>query len=79
MFNFLPQIPSQPNQQQMVNMMTNFASQNPLFQRAQQMAQGKSEQELMQVAQNLCQQRGIDIQAAYQAFQQFGAMFGGKQ
>lgn len=36
----------------------NFNS-NPLFQRAQQMAQGKSEQQLEQTAENLCKQRGI--------------------
>ena len=32
---------------------------NPLFKRAQQMANGKSEAELRQIAQNLCQQKGI--------------------
>ena len=47
---------------------------NPLYQRAQQMAQGKSEAEIRQIAQNLCQQRGIDIN---QAWQQFQSMFGG--
>lgn len=47
---------------------------NPLYQRAQQMAQGKSEAEVRQIAQNLCQQRGIDIN---QAWQQFQSMFGG--
>lgn len=43
---------------------------NPLFQRAQQMAQGKNEQQLQQTAMNLCQQRGIDINQAWQQFQQ---------
>ena len=43
---------------------------NPLFQRAQQMAQGKSEQQLQQTAMNLCQQRGININQAWQQFQQ---------
>lgn len=43
---------------------------NPLFQRAQQMAEGKSPEELEQVARNLCQQRGIDIDAAMKQFQQ---------
>lgn len=43
---------------------------NPLFQRAQQMAQGKSEQQLQQTAMNLCQQRGIDMNQAWQQFQQ---------
>ena len=46
---------------------------NPLFQRAQQMAEGKTPAELEQVAKNLCQQRGIDIDSAMQQFQQ---MFG---
>ena len=46
---------------------------NPLFQRAQQMAAGKSPQELQQIAKNLCQQRGINIDEAYNQFKQ---MFG---
>jgi hypothetical protein len=46
---------------------------NPLFQRAQQMAAGKSPQELQQIAKNLCQQRGINMDEAYQQFRQ---MFG---
>lgn len=51
----------------------NFNS-NPLFQRAQQMAQGKSEQQLEQTAENLCKQRGIDMQQALKQFQQFKKM-----
>lgn len=53
----------------------NFNS-NPLFQRAQQMAQGKSEQQLEQTAENLCKQLGIDMQQALKQFQQFKKMFG---
>lgn len=53
----------------------NFNS-NPLFQRAQQMAHGKSEQQLEQTAENLCKQRGIDMQQALKQFQQFKKMFG---
>lgn len=53
----------------------NFNS-NPLFQRAQQMVQGKSEQQLEQTAENLCRQRGIDMQQALKQFQQFKKMFG---
>jgi hypothetical protein len=41
---------------------------NPLFQRAMQMAQGKNEQEIMQIAQNLCGQKGIDINKAFEQF-----------
>lgn len=61
--------------QQMLNQML---ANNPLFQRAQQMAQGKSEQELKQIASNLCKQRGIDINNAFNQFQeQMTMMFGG--
>lgn len=42
---------------------------NPLFQRAQQMTNGKSESEIKQIAQNLCKQRGINIDEAYKQFQ----------
>lgn len=60
--------------QQMANQMLRS---NPLFQRAMQMAQGKSEDELRQIANNLCKQRGIDIDEAYKQFeQQFSGMMG---
>ena len=42
---------------------------NPLFNRAEEMASGKSPEELEQIARNLCQQRGIDINEAWKAFQ----------
>lgn len=57
-------------QQMMSQMMTQQLQSNPLFQRAQQMAQGKSPQELEQVARNLCQQRGIDLDSAMSQFKQ---------
>lgn len=41
-----------------------------MFQRAQQMVQGKNEQQLQQTVMNLCQQRGLDINQAWQNFQQ---------
>lgn len=56
--------------------MNNNFSSNPLYQRAQQMAQGKNEQQLEQTAENLCRQRGIDMQQALKQFQQFKKMFG---
>lgn len=59
--------------QAMVQQISAQLGNNPLYQRAQQMAQGKSEAEVRQIAQNLCQQRGIDIN---QAWQQFQSMFG---
>lgn len=49
---------------------------NPLYKRAQQMAQGKSEKELEQTALNLCKQRGIDINQAFEQFKQFKKSFG---
>lgn len=60
--------------QQMANQML---KNNPLFQRAQQMAQGKSQEELKQIASNLCKQRGIDMDEAFQQFQKQMEMFGG--
>lgn len=59
---------------QMVNQMLRS---NPLFQRAKQMAQGKSEEELKQIANNLCKQRGINIDEAYAQFEkQFSGIMG---
>ena len=57
------------NMQNPQQMMQGMFQNNPLFQRAQQMAQGKSEQELEQVARNLCQQRGVDFETMKQQFQ----------
>ena len=60
--------------QQMANQML---KNNPLFQRAMQMAQGKSEDELRQIANNLCKQSGIDLNEAYAQFEkQFSGMMG---
>ena len=60
--------------QQMANQMLRN---NPSFQRAMQMAHGKSEEELKQIANNLCKQRGINIDEAYAQFeQQFSGMMG---
>ncbi len=53
-----------------------MAKNNPMFARAQQMAAGKTPEQIKQVAENLCKQRGIDINAAMQQFQnQFSNMF----
>ena len=41
---------------------------NPLFQRAQQMAEGKDDNQLEQTARNLCKQRGIDFDTAFAEF-----------
>lgn len=58
---------TQNNLEQMLR--KQFAN-NPLFSRAEQMASGKSPEELEQIAKNLCQQRGIDFDEAWKMFQQ---------
>ena len=60
-------------QEMMLKMMQGQLQNNPLFRRAQQMAAGKSEKELEQIAKNLCEQRGINID---QAMEQFKKQFG---
>lgn len=57
----------------MKNIMNQMMKNNPMFQRAMQMAQGKSQNEIEQIAENLCKQRGIKIEDAKK---QFSSMFG---
>ena len=53
-----------------VQEMVNLAMRNnPMFKRAQQMMQGKNEQQLEELAKNLCKQRGVDLDAAVKQFQ----------
>lgn len=51
------------------NPMSNLAS-NPMFQMAMTMSKGKNPQELKQIAENICKEKGINLEEAYQAFQQ---------
>lgn len=51
------------------NPMNNLTS-NPMFQMAMAMGKGKNPQELKQIAENICKEKGIDLEEAYQAFQQ---------
>lgn len=44
--------------------------QNPLFKRAEEMAKGKTPQEIEQIAINLCKQRGLNFDEALQQFKQ---------
>lgn len=76
MFNPMQAMQMFQNPQQVVgNLMQQGFQQNPLFQRAVKMAEGKTPEQLQQVAQNLCQQRGIDFNEAWRQFQaQFGGM-----
>lgn len=53
-----------------VQAMVNLAMRNnPMFKRAQQMMQGKNEQQLEELAKNLCKQRGVDLDTAVKQFQ----------
>ena len=59
------------NPNQMMNpmaMLQNLNS-NTLFQQAQRMAQGKSEAEIIQIARNICREKGINFDEAYSIFQ----------
>ena len=49
--------------------MNNLTS-NPLYQRAQEMSQGKTPQELQQIAMNICREKGIDFNQAFEVFKQ---------
>lgn len=42
---------------------------NPMFNQAQQMAAGKSKEELIKTCENICRQKGIDFNAALNQFQ----------
>lgn len=54
-----------------VQAMFNLAMRNnPMFKRAQEMTQGKNEQQLEELAANLCKQRGIDLDSAVKQFKQ---------
>lgn len=58
-----------------MQMMMNQLNGNPLFQQAQNMAQGKSPEQLRQTCENLCRQKGVDFNAAWNQFQsQFPGM-----
>lgn len=54
--------------QAMNQMMARFQN-NPFFQQAQQMAQGKSDEELKQTCMNICKNRGINFNQAMSQFQ----------
>lgn len=52
-----------------MNLMMSQLNTNPMFRQAQQMAQGKSPEELKQTCENLCKQRGISFDDAWAQFQ----------
>lgn len=53
-------------------MFQSLAQQNPLFGRAMQMGAGKSENQLREIAMNLCREQGMNPQQMSQFFGQFG-------
>lgn len=55
------------NQNPMMLMFQNLSS-NPLFAQAQRMTQGKSEQEIIMIARNVCNEKGIDFDSALSNF-----------
>ena len=62
------------NQMQLMNILS-----NPLYARAQQMANGKSPEQLEQIAKNICKEKGIDYEQAMRQFQSFSQMFNNKK
>lgn len=55
-----------------LQMMQQMFSGDPTFNRAMQMAQGKSPQQVEQIVRNLCQERGLDFEQLKQNFSQLG-------
>lgn len=55
-----------------MQMMMSMFGGNPQFQRACQMVQGKTPQQMQETARNLCKQRGIEFDKAVQQMQQMG-------
>lgn len=49
-------------------MVMQMLRQNPMFQRAEKMAEGKNEEQLKQTAQNLCNNMGINMDDALRQF-----------
>lgn len=55
--------------QMMGRMMNSQLTNNPLFQRAQQMAAGKNDDQIKDIARNLCEQMGVDFDYAMKQFE----------
>ena len=52
----------------MQQLMQQAQNNNPMFKRAQEMASGKSPEQLEQTARNLCKNMGINFDEAYSQF-----------
>ena len=55
-----------------INFMQNILGSNPQFQRVMQMVDGKTPEEMKQVAMNLCEQQGIDFLQAVNQMKSMG-------
>lgn len=55
--------------QVMQSIMMGQMNNNPVFRQAQQMAQGKTPEQLKQTCENLCKQYGISYEEAWNRFQ----------
>ena len=55
-----------------INFMQNIVGSNPQFQRVMQMVDGKTPEEMKQVAMNLCEQQGIDFSQAVNQMKSMG-------
>lgn len=55
-----------------MGMMQQILSNNPMFSQAMKMAQGRDPNEIMQVINNVAQQKGIPPEQIQQMMQQFG-------
>ena len=52
------------------NVLSQQLMNSPLFNRAQQMAEGKTPSELEQIAKNICASKGVNYEEALNAFRQ---------
>lgn len=52
-----------------INLILSQLNSNPMFRQAQQMAEGKSPEDLRKTCENLCKQRGINFNDAWAQFQ----------
>lgn len=57
------------NQNNSLEMLKQQFANNPLFNRAIEMAKDKDESDLEQIARNLCKEKGINLEDAWNAFQ----------
>lgn len=52
-----------------LNLLISQLSKDPVFQQARRMGQGKSKEEIAQIARNLCAERGLNYDEVWSTFQ----------